>query len=282
MYVETLVLRDTLEDQMFRRRKAMTTQEHQRASKSPLDDMTMNDIIKHIRFHYVSHEEMLDESFHMAQLKFPQQVFAREFIGDAERLHQATGGAPDLPRDFATVSGESQKRKIASADVISKPPAKSQRIRFDASPRPRNYDVSDPTENHSPIPATFHSHPAIDGKAQSPSLDFADCPGATDRSGTSKHRTTGRLSSEAAPSTTTASLKAQTKSPLNTPKSPREVLLEAERMASKWKSLLGDYDAKQTSNMKGEKSNYPMTSKDVSSSTNNNGIHPINGLPPAK
>ena len=50
VYVETLVLENTLEDQMLWRRKGMTAQEHQKAEKSLLDDDTMSTIIKKLDF----------------------------------------------------------------------------------------------------------------------------------------------------------------------------------------------------------------------------------------
>ncbi|KAJ6113965.1 hypothetical protein N7523_007282 [Penicillium sp. IBT 18751x] len=46
VYVETLVLRDTLEDRMLRRRKEMSEAEMQNAEKSLLDDHAMSDIIQ--------------------------------------------------------------------------------------------------------------------------------------------------------------------------------------------------------------------------------------------
>ena len=79
VFVETLVLEGTVEDQMLQRRKAMTNQEHQMAERSPLDDMTMSDIIKNIDFHFVSPEEMQDGKSQLARLKVSQQLFGREF-----------------------------------------------------------------------------------------------------------------------------------------------------------------------------------------------------------
>ncbi|EFE40282.1 SNF2 family helicase, putative [Trichophyton verrucosum HKI 0517] len=46
VYVETLVLKDTLEDKMLRRRKAMTSVEMQHAEKDMLNDGTMSSIIQ--------------------------------------------------------------------------------------------------------------------------------------------------------------------------------------------------------------------------------------------
>ncbi|KAJ5297471.1 hypothetical protein N7508_007720 [Penicillium antarcticum] len=50
VYVETLVLRNTLEDRMLRRRKEMSEAEMQNAEKSLLDDLAMADIIQHEPF----------------------------------------------------------------------------------------------------------------------------------------------------------------------------------------------------------------------------------------
>ncbi|EGE04945.1 hypothetical protein TEQG_03790 [Trichophyton equinum CBS 127.97] len=50
VYVETLVLKDTLEDKMLRRRKAMTSVEMQHAEKDMLNDGTMSSIIQNEGF----------------------------------------------------------------------------------------------------------------------------------------------------------------------------------------------------------------------------------------
>lgn len=72
VHVETLVLRDTIEDWMLRRRKEMSEAEIQHA-KSPLDDMTMSDIIRNARF-----LPMFDEaSTAMAPLAHPIGLFDR-------------------------------------------------------------------------------------------------------------------------------------------------------------------------------------------------------------
>lgn len=49
VYVGTLILKETLEDQMLRRRKRMTTTEHQTAKKSFLDDPLMLQITQDAR-----------------------------------------------------------------------------------------------------------------------------------------------------------------------------------------------------------------------------------------
>ncbi|EAW10528.1 putative SNF2 family helicase [Aspergillus clavatus NRRL 1] len=50
VYVETLVLKDTLEDRMLKRRKAMSDQEMQEAEKDPLDDNAIKSIIQNEAF----------------------------------------------------------------------------------------------------------------------------------------------------------------------------------------------------------------------------------------
>lgn len=73
VYVETLVLRDTLEDHMLRRRKEMSEAEIQHAEKSLLDDTAMNDIIQNEPF-----LEMGDEAeSSIAELNHPTGFFDR-------------------------------------------------------------------------------------------------------------------------------------------------------------------------------------------------------------
>ncbi|KAL9118070.1 MAG: hypothetical protein Q9187_005390 [Circinaria calcarea] len=88
VYVETLVLKDTLEDQMLQRRKAMTSQEHQKAQKSLLDDSTMSDIIKNATFIAISEDEMHDVEKQMAPLVAPQHLFNRNST-EIPGLHNA-------------------------------------------------------------------------------------------------------------------------------------------------------------------------------------------------
>ena len=78
VYVETLVLENTLEDQMLQRRKAMTMGELREASKSLLDDSTMNAIIKKAQFIPFLDRELNDASFCFAPLRIPQQIFGRK------------------------------------------------------------------------------------------------------------------------------------------------------------------------------------------------------------
>jgi len=113
VYVETLVLRDTLEDQMLQRRKGMTPQEHQKAERSLLDDNTMSTIIQNARFIPLIDDEVHDMEKQVAKLEIPQQLFARADKGkgdvddpDADLIFPE--GTPMPKRQRRT-----QKRKVA-------------------------------------------------------------------------------------------------------------------------------------------------------------------------
>ena len=77
VYVETLVLQNTLEDEMRQRRKSMSSEEARLAEKSPLDDNVMNDIIKNACFVPMASEQHWD-SRPYARLMVPQQLFGRD------------------------------------------------------------------------------------------------------------------------------------------------------------------------------------------------------------
>lgn len=102
VFVETLVLQGTLEDQMLMRRKGMTAQEHQKAEKSLLDDDTMSTIIKNARFIPLEEEQRRDVGRQVARLQVPQPLFGRVGwgLGDVDD--------PDQDLIFPT---ESPKRK---------------------------------------------------------------------------------------------------------------------------------------------------------------------------
>ena len=100
VFVETLVLKGTFEEQLYRRRKTMTAEEHQQAAKSLLDDSIMNDIIKNLTFIPVSDQEVGDQTKQMGPLHFPQPVFEHDSsnriqnleMSRSENLNTATSG----------------------------------------------------------------------------------------------------------------------------------------------------------------------------------------------
>ncbi|KAL9043076.1 MAG: hypothetical protein Q9214_003604, partial [Letrouitia sp. 1 TL-2023] len=111
VYVETLVLKDTIEDRMLQRRKRMSAAEHQKAEKSLLDDSEMEQLLKNVGF--IPTLEIDGGSVsqqQMAELKVPQQIFARQ-------------------REKTTVADEPMKRKelVRSAEETSEPKKKKKK-----------------------------------------------------------------------------------------------------------------------------------------------------------
>jgi superfamily II DNA or RNA helicase len=75
VYVETLVLKGSIEEVIVERRKDMSTEEHNKC-KSILDDQTMYDWIKNVRFQSIPEVEVPGPE-QMAKLETPQLVFGR-------------------------------------------------------------------------------------------------------------------------------------------------------------------------------------------------------------
>jgi hypothetical protein len=73
VFVETLVLKGSIEDVILDRRSHMSNEEHNKC-KSILDDQTMYDWIKNISFLDVKPEEVVDQ---MARLEMSQPVFGK-------------------------------------------------------------------------------------------------------------------------------------------------------------------------------------------------------------
>ena len=112
VYVETLVLKDTLEDQMLQRRKGMTAQEHQKAEKSLLDDDTMSTIIKNASFIPLQKEEFQDVYHQIARLQTPQQLFGRP--------DRPTGDVGDPDADLIFPEGTPRKSRKSEKNAKRK------------------------------------------------------------------------------------------------------------------------------------------------------------------
>ncbi|CAL5875101.1 uncharacterized protein PFLUO_LOCUS9405 [Penicillium psychrofluorescens] len=128
VYVETLVLRDTLEDRMLRRRKEMSEAEMQQAEKNLLDDNTMSDIIQKEQFLSLSDEA----STAAAYLQHPTGFFDRHRlpIPDDEAHPTPKRSRPANVEPDADPDRALQKRpKISFAEnvevVESAPPVSS-------------------------------------------------------------------------------------------------------------------------------------------------------------
>ena len=120
VYVETLVLKDTLEDKMLQRRKGMNAQEHQQAEKSLLDDPIMGQIIRDAKFLPLSEDEIHDIRFQIAKLKTSQQAFGPVAIGTVDTED------PDadliFPEEQSPKPKASRKRKTASEPESTESP----------------------------------------------------------------------------------------------------------------------------------------------------------------
>lgn len=104
VYVETIVLKDTLEDKMLWRRKTMSDEEHLRAEKSLLDDDIMKQIIQNATFIPMSMEQNQDIRPY-ARLHQPQQLFGR--VGGGSR----NPGNPDADLIFPGEEGTNINRQ---------------------------------------------------------------------------------------------------------------------------------------------------------------------------
>ncbi|KAI4127214.1 MAG: hypothetical protein LQ338_003333 [Usnochroma carphineum] len=128
VYVETLVLKDTLEDRMLKRRKSMSAQEHHKAEKSLLDDDVMEKLIEDADFIPLKPEEMHDIRKQMAPLKKPQRLFGR-LSGGVEGRH-------DPDKDLVFPEGMpslNRKRKAETKGVgasTGSPASKQKKVGF--------------------------------------------------------------------------------------------------------------------------------------------------------
>ncbi|RHZ43426.1 uncharacterized protein CDV56_100882 [Aspergillus thermomutatus] len=112
VYVETLVLKDTLEDKMLKRRKAMSEKEMQEAEKDLLDDSTMSSIIQNERFIPMPEDE---GSAHVAYLSAPVGFFDRHKLP----IPDDEGDVEKTPRKRKRPSSNSNTLSDAEPDIIT-------------------------------------------------------------------------------------------------------------------------------------------------------------------
>lgn len=129
VYVETLVLKDTLEDRMLKRRKNMSAQEHHKAEKSLLDDVVMEQLIKDADFIPLLPDEVDDIRKQMAPLQNPPKLFGR--LGGAA----VEGHDPDKDLIFpeGMPSSSSRKRKAGANGMgvsVHLPASKQKKVGF--------------------------------------------------------------------------------------------------------------------------------------------------------
>jgi hypothetical protein len=129
VYVETLVLRDTLEDRMLKRRKQMTNLELRQAEKSLLDDSTMSSMIKQETFIPFRAGDM-EIAQRVARLKCPQPLFGRAM--SAQARHDPEEGlvmtAGDVPLAAGKRKGPMVRRDPESSGSETAPLLKKQKF----------------------------------------------------------------------------------------------------------------------------------------------------------
>ena len=113
VYVETIVLKDTIEDKMLWRRKTMSDEEHLRAEKSLLDDDMMKQIIQNATFIPMATEQTEDIRPY-ARLNQPQRLFGR--VGGGSR----NPGNPDADLIFPGDERPDINQEDQSQNSISK------------------------------------------------------------------------------------------------------------------------------------------------------------------
>ena len=101
VYVETLVLNNTLEEQLLRRRKVMSNEEHLKAAKSPLDDSEMNAMIRNAAFIPFQDLELNDKRKQMVPLQVPHHIFETERVVYVTGTQKLSADVQQTPRDIS-------------------------------------------------------------------------------------------------------------------------------------------------------------------------------------
>jgi hypothetical protein len=121
VYVETLVLKGSIEEVIVERRKNMSTEEHNKC-KSILDDQTMYDWIRNISFQHIPEGEVSGPE-QMAKLETPHLVFGRgagsrgEHDPDADLVFdELDPNTPRSPKKHQTKGKGKKKPAVAFAD----------------------------------------------------------------------------------------------------------------------------------------------------------------------
>ncbi|OOF98162.1 hypothetical protein ASPCADRAFT_394972 [Aspergillus carbonarius ITEM 5010] len=116
VFVETLVLKDTLEDKMLKRRKAMTDSEIQHAERDLLDDSTMNSIIQNERFIPMPETE---DSARIAYLRHPSGLFDRHKLPIAD--DEEDGRKPEVPVQTQTTPRKRKRTILLNPESLDGP-----------------------------------------------------------------------------------------------------------------------------------------------------------------
>jgi SNF2-related domain/Helicase conserved C-terminal domain len=132
VFVETLVLKDTLEEKMLHRRQEMSNSEMQHAEKDMLDDSTMSSIIQGERFYQSPEDDALIKPAYLQEFC---GFFDRHELPIPDDLVESTHNlpSPSTPGGRNTTS-PTKKRKVAIASPLSQHSYPSPRAEIDLSP----------------------------------------------------------------------------------------------------------------------------------------------------
>lgn len=117
VYVETLVLRGSIEEVIVERRKVMSSDE-QKKCKTVLDDETMYDWIKNVRFVPLP-QEKIPAPDQMAPLETPQPIFTRSKPADGAINDPDAGLLDFIPSPSSKCKGKRKANSIEDSPVIN-------------------------------------------------------------------------------------------------------------------------------------------------------------------
>lgn len=125
VYVEILVLKGSIEEVIVERRKNMSTEEHNKC-KSILDDQTMYDWIRNVRFQPIPEGVSGPET--MAKLEIPQLVFGRgagtrDYDPDADLVFAPGDVWPKINKGKGRASAPAKGKRKAGVAFAEEPPA---------------------------------------------------------------------------------------------------------------------------------------------------------------
>jgi SNF2 family DNA or RNA helicase len=135
VYVETLVLQDTLEQRLMQRRNNMSSEEHSKADKDLLEDTTMERIIQDARLFPLSEREIRNPKERVAVLQQPLLLWDAFLTDDYKRFYTNHGSiaenAPSAKHTAIPVRGLTENSTELRAVPKAEKPVKKARVQWD-------------------------------------------------------------------------------------------------------------------------------------------------------
>ena len=148
VYVETLVLRGTLEQRMLSRRKNMSNEEIQHAERDPLDDSTMSSIIQNEKF-IPMHEN--GRPHEMALLNHPPGFFDRHKLPVPDPVPAVDGVQSQTQASSPLEIMDKKRKRVAIADSD----ADSEVENSGSTPKRMSVWMNEPSGETTPIRSLF-------------------------------------------------------------------------------------------------------------------------------